>query len=229
MKTDGTHLGIFTLDEVEAVDCEDMAIGPGPKKGVDYLYLADTGNNLLDRSSGTIYRVPEPSLAPDGPPVLHSLDEVDALPVSFPNGPLECETLMVDPKTGDLYLVSRDRDAGEDGVAMVFRYPAPQKPGDNFVLEQVARLPAPVEIKGGDISPDGREILFRTHSMQRRVKCLLWQWDREKALGTILNEEPEKVPAAFETQGEAIAFSPDGRSYFTISEGFKAPIYRYDR
>jgi hypothetical protein len=34
-------------------------------------------------------------------------------------------------------------------------------------------------------------------------------------------------PAAFERQGEAIAFSADGRSYYTIGEGPRARIYQY--
>ena len=38
LTTSGRHLGVFTLDGAEARDWEDLAIGPGPEPGVDYLY-----------------------------------------------------------------------------------------------------------------------------------------------------------------------------------------------
>jgi hypothetical protein len=49
MATDGTHLATFNLSGATNVDWEDMAIGPGPVAGIDYLYFADTGNNWTRR------------------------------------------------------------------------------------------------------------------------------------------------------------------------------------
>ncbi|MBL4688548.1 MAG: hypothetical protein JKY37_28420, partial [Nannocystaceae bacterium] len=59
----GALLGTFSLGG-ESLDWEDMAIGPGPSPGQDYLYLGDIGDNGLVRTSIRIYRVPEP-LTPD--------------------------------------------------------------------------------------------------------------------------------------------------------------------
>lgn len=227
LKTDGTHLGTFILGGARAVDFEDIAVGPGPEADISYIYVADTGNNDLDRETLTIYRVPEPALRMDDPPFARSLDGVKALPVRFPGQPHECETLMVDPLTSDLYLVSRDRDSKRGGYSAVFRYPPPQAPDTTKTLELVARFPAPVEIKGGDISPDGKTILLRAHSMRRPVHALRWMWDRSKPLAQVFASPPAKVPVRFEPQGEAVSFSADGRSFFTISEGDHPPIYRY--
>ena len=44
-------------------DWEDLAIGPGPAAGVDYLFIGDIGDNGLARSSITIYRIPEPAVS----------------------------------------------------------------------------------------------------------------------------------------------------------------------
>ena len=228
MKTDGTHLGIFGLADAFALDYEDMAIGPGPESGVDYLFIADTGNNNLTRNRVTVYRVPEPKLPADGTPVETRLTDVVALPMTFPDTIQECETLLVDPLNGDLYLITRDRGAKQGGMSIIYRNSAPHEPGVIRTLEEVARLRAPNEIKGGDFSPDGSLILLRAHSEVRRVKALQWTWDRKQSLKSLFSKPGNEVPTASERQGEAIAFSPDGKSYFTIGEDANAPIYRYD-
>lgn len=225
LKTDGTHLATFTLKGAQSIDYEDMALGPGPQPKTDYLYIADTGNNELSRTTATIYRVPEPKIR--GGVASQILDNVVALPIRYPSGPAECETLLSDPLTGDLYLVTRRRDRSADISALVFRYPAPQEPGEERTLERVVGFSTPAEIKGGDISPNGQLVLLRAHSNHRRADALLWRWDRSKSLAHILVTPPETVPAAFERQGEAIAFSADGENYYTIGEDLKAPIYRY--
>ena len=229
LNTDGTHLGIFPLTGARAIDWEDIAIGPGPAPGIDYLYVADTGNNNLTRDVVTVYRVQEPLLDRKSSVGTRSLNGAEALPFRFPGSPHECETLLVDPLTADLYLVSRDRNARQSGNSFVFRSPAPHKPGAPRTLELVASFPVPAEIKGGDISPDGRMILLRAHSARRQVKALLWNWERKDTpLAQVFREPGHRVPVHHEPQGEAIAFSADGQSYFTVGEGLTAPIYRYE-
>ena len=44
-----------------AVDWEDVALGPGPRAGIDYLYLADIGDNLARRRQIEVARIPEPA------------------------------------------------------------------------------------------------------------------------------------------------------------------------
>ena len=229
MKTDGTHLGVFPLAGARAIDWEDIAIGPGPAPKTDYLYVADTGNNNLSRSIITVYRVPEPLLDGKSSATTRPLKKVETLSFRFPGSPHECETLLVDPLTGDLYFVSRDRSAREEETSFVFHAPAPHEPGIIRTLDLVTSFTAPAEIKGGDISPDGRMILLRPHSPRRQVKALLWLWERENTpLSRVFAEPNHGVPVRHEPQGEAIAFSADGQSYFTIGEGLAAPIYRYE-
>src|SRR5262249_30923969 len=55
--TSGHLLGTYFLDGVNNVDWEDMAVGPGPVPGVQYLYLANSATG----SSSVVVRVPEPT------------------------------------------------------------------------------------------------------------------------------------------------------------------------
>lgn len=68
---DGAVLARLTVDDAEAVDWEDIAIGAGSRGGPAVLYLADMGDNFADTRSAddpaTIYRLPEPSVVTDGP------------------------------------------------------------------------------------------------------------------------------------------------------------------
>ncbi len=45
ISTTGALRGIYALDGATAFDWEDIAMGPGPKKNVPYLYVGDTGDN----------------------------------------------------------------------------------------------------------------------------------------------------------------------------------------
>ncbi|MBS1528384.1 MAG: PE-PGRS family protein, partial [Bacteroidetes bacterium] len=67
---------------------------------------------------------------------------------------------------------------------------------------------------GGDISPDGTEILMRTNE-------LIWYW--KLPAGTSITQgllsQPEVAPYANnEPQGEGIGFAADGSGYYTDTE-----------
>lgn len=227
MNESGAHLGIYNLSGASAVDYEDIAMGPGPSGGTDYLYIADTGNNSLNRNTVIVYRVPEPVVTSNQSPVDVNLAGVDSLPMTYPGDAYDCETLLVDPDNGDLYLVTRDRDGLSGNVSFVFRNPAPHTPGINVTLELVTSFSAPLQIKGGDISDDGTQILLRSSQGNNPVDARWWSWDGVSSLATVFAQAGCSVPAASEPQGEAIAFAADGLSYFTVSENANQPIYQY--
>jgi len=220
LSVEGDHLGVFNLLGASAVDWEDMAIGPGPEPGVDYLYVADSGNNALGRTDLTVYRVPEPFVDAGQPPVTVDLGLVDALPMQYPDAPtkvFDAETLFVDPANADVYLVTRDRGDLDGGTSFVFRSPAPHQAGQMTTLEQVAAVVVGTGLSnmatGGDVSPLGNEILIRTRSQVR-----LWPVEETESFGQALARAPCMVPVASEPQGEAIAFAPYGNAYYTLSE-----------
>ena len=63
MRVNISYIGIIELGGVIFNDVEDIAIGPGPEEGVDYLYVSDTGNNDRDRIVMQVYRVREPDMS----------------------------------------------------------------------------------------------------------------------------------------------------------------------
>ena len=77
---------------------------------------------------------------------------------------------------------------------------------------------------GGDISPDGDEILIRGYN-----NASLWPRLPGTNLWDAFSQSPVSVPLRSEPQGEAIGFDSDGWGYFTVSEGTYQPIYYFDR
>ena len=43
-----------------------------------------------------------------------------------------------------------------------------------------------------------------------------------------LGAKPCHGPVPVEVQGEALGFQPDGRGYFTVSEGANVPLHHFD-
>jgi hypothetical protein len=227
MDVQGRHLGIYNLVGATALDWEDIAIGPGPIAGQDYLYLADTGDNFRLRPSIVVYRVPEPMVSATQPPASVNLTNWEKLPMQYPGSVYDAETLLSDPISGDLFLVTRDR-AGE-GVARVFRNPAPHTAGVTVTLELVATLALTIEIKAGDISPSGDAVLLRPHSYPASANGYYWARAPATNLRDAFAAQPCLTPLANELQGEALAFTADGNGYLTTSEGTNPPLYFYAR
>jgi hypothetical protein len=213
-----------------------MAIGPGPGEGVDYLYIGDVGDNASIRPEITVYRIEEPTYDPAS-----SDHSVEAAPIvlQYPDGAHDAETLLVDPTNGDLYIVTKNIAGGASGIYLA---PAAQVVAAPTTLENVGSIefaaltptkeiplgsgPLPLGLPkiptGGEISPNGRVIAVRTYGT-------VWLWDRAEgqSVAEALAGEPCEAPSQVEPQGEAIAFTADGRGYFTASEGDSVPIYSF--
>jgi hypothetical protein len=218
--TDGALLGQVAIAGALALDWEDMTLGPGPEAGVDYLYFGDIGDNLMFRSFITAYRVAEPD-----PRQLGGELTATALNLDFPDGPHDAEVLMSDPRTGDLYVVSKV-DSGQSGV---YRAAFPQSVGTTNALELVASiviggevgvdpLPGSPLVTGGDISADGSLVVLRTYS-----SVFGWRRGPEMTIGEAFATEPCPLPAMEEPGGEAIAVGDAG--YYTVSEGTMVPVW----
>jgi len=219
MNTAGAHLGIYTLSGASATDYEDIAIGPGPVAGKDYLYVADTGDNSAVRSSIRVYRVQEPTVSPTQSPVSVTLTGVQALTFVYEDGARDAETLMIDPRTGDLYVVTKRESLGR-----VYRASASTLvPGTTITLHRVATLTW-TGATGGDISPQGDEIIIRGYT-----QAFVWARPANTILWDAFSSTAYSVPLASEPQGEAIAYDPQGNGYYTTSEGTNQPIYYYAR
>lgn len=224
----GTHLGIYTLAGASADDWEDMATGPGPTAGAHYLYLGDFGDNSKVRPDVTVYRVLEPTVSATQAPATVTLGDVEALVFTYPDGAQNAETLLVDPVSGDLAIVSKDAS----GTSKVYWSAAPQDAKSPRVLSLVATLVfgkgalahTGALTTGGDVSPDGTEVVVRGY-----VGAALFRRPAGAPLHQAFASSPCKVPLALEPQGETLAFAADGKGYYTLSEGKAQPLYHFAR
>ncbi|HEY3237371.1 MAG TPA: hypothetical protein VGJ84_21810 [Polyangiaceae bacterium] len=210
------------------IDCEDIAVGPAP--GVAHaVYLGDIGDNAAresrpsPRSEIQVYRVPEPAELANAKGGRIRLPKVDTLRFVYPDKPHDAETLMIDPVSGDLFIVTKE----SDGRSVVFLAAAPLTAGGPRALTPVgglafggADLPGNGQATGGDISPSGDAIVIRTYST-----VFLWRRAAGQNVGDALKGRPQALPTATEPQGEAVGFAADGNGFFTASEKPNQPLF----
>ncbi|MCK4658202.1 MAG: hypothetical protein KAV82_01655 [Phycisphaerae bacterium] len=226
---DGALVAVYTLvgDGVLSIDTEDIALGPGPEAGVDYLFLADIGDNHSERSCIKVYRVPEPSVGSPADPIIDTLGGVDVITLQYPDGPWNAETLLVDPLTGDIYVVTKSGSA----LGRVYHAPYPHSTAGTILLEFKAELPwgslsGVNGATGGDVSADGSLVIVRRYS-SANPPATLWIRPPGTELWEVFEEDGCEVPLLYEPQGEAVCFQADGMGYYTLSEGIHTPIYRF--
>jgi len=222
ISTNGATLSNFSFDE-DVEDVEDMAAGPGPVAGVSYLYFGDIGGNGHSgdiRGDVQILRIPEPvvELAWAGSPRSSDFSGVESFTLVYPDDEHDAETLLVDPVNADVFVLTK-----ESNVARVYRAnlnAAANGSSLNLTLVQTVSFS---KASGGDISPDGRQILLR-----REEAAMIWTRCDEEPLSTALGRAGRSIPVIgppAEDNGEAIGFLRDGTGYVTISEGDDQPVH----
>jgi hypothetical protein len=216
--TTGKLLGTCTVTGAQARDWEDIAAGPGPEPNQSYLYIGDIGDNNARYPSVRVYRVPEPNVEP-----AKLLGQIRSAPaetieLTYPDGPRDAETLLVDPQTRDIYIVAK-----RELFCKVYMAAYPQSTTKPTTMTRVAALPWPIAT-GGDVSPDGRYVIVRSY-----YNASLWTRPAGEPLWKAFTGPRVDLPLANEPQGEAISFDATGRGYFTISEKANPAIYYFKR
>ena len=217
MDTQGKHLGEYFLNDSQNRDWEDIAIGPGPEKGLHYLYVGDIGDNFSENDIKHIYRVIEPQLNSSSNFNSIQLDGIESISFQYEDGNRDAETLIIDPLTKDIIIISK-REATD---VHIYSIPFPQDtdtiltanlimtkdfyPNDNFATSQW--------IVGGDISHDGKEILVKSYT-----DIFYFSRTSNQSFYDALNNEEIKFPYITEPQGEAICWDANISGYYTLSE-----------
>ncbi len=107
---DGTFLETHTVTGADFRDWEDMSAGPCPGGGGDCLYIGDIGDNGRTRDSITVYVVEEPAAGAEAPVIA-------TFPAFYPEGVAEdSEALFVHPRTGAIYLATKDAGSQVSGI-----------------------------------------------------------------------------------------------------------------
>ncbi len=206
----GRITGTFTLAGAQATDWEDMA--SRTNKGKSHLYLGDIGDNARRRPNIKIYRVAEPTGGS------RNLTAFDTYTLTYPDGAKDCEALLVDPKNGDIFLVTKERGP----ESFIYRLPAPPRSG-SYTLQKVGVIKVNTGglggnlVTAGDASSDGRSVVLRTYSGAVEFSAL-------PKFGDWWKSAPNNVPVLAGFQSEAICYSRDSGRILTTSEGSPCPV-----
>ena len=205
LRPNGSVLADLDVPGAEAVDWEDIAI-----RGKE-LYAGDIGDNNRERSSVDVYRFAEPQV-----PATGSTSPATRLTLRYPDGAHDAETLLVDPRNGQLAIITKNLG----GAAGVYT-------GRSGTLKPAATLNLGLgaALTGGDVSADGRTIVLRSYT-----SAYVWTRRGGESLAKALTRGPECTADADlldEGQGEALALSRDGRAFWTIPEGTNPRLRKY--
>jgi len=220
IRTNGQTAAVFRL-AATITDLEDIAIGPGPAAGAPHLYVGDIGDNQGERRSIRVYRLPEPDLRP-GTSARNpaELDGFDTIALRYADGPHDAEALCCDPRTGELFIATKQKRKSRLYVAPASRLTN----GAEVSLVFLREVPC-ADVSAGDISPAGQHLLLR-----RENAAWLWSCSPGETVAAAMGKPARRVAVLGppeEANGEAIAWSADGRGYYTLSEGKRQPIYYF--
>ncbi len=197
-------------------DWEDITIGPGPEEGINYIYVADIGDNNAVYSYKILYRIKEPVLSNKK----IEIAEVDKFVFELPDGVRDTEAIMVDPITNNFYISSKR----EHAVRLYeIRFPFAS---DTLRAVEVGKLPFN-NIVAANISKDGSEVLIKNY-----LKIYYWKRDSVESIPSLLKKDPIQLDYKAEPQGEAIAWKRDGSGFYTLSESGRndgGSLYFYKR
>lgn len=202
------HKATFYLKDLVNRDWEDIAVGPGPDKDKNYVYIAEIGDNFGIFKYKYIYRIEEPSIRPDTSPITGSINKVDSIKFQLSDGPRDSEAIVVDPATRDIYIFSKRE---EKQINMyVLHYPQSTK--EILTARFVMHIPF-TQIVAADISADGTEVLLKNYK-----NVYYWKKRGNETFAELLRTPPAHLPYVEEPQGEAITFDRTGKGYYTVSE-----------
>lgn len=218
---EGRALLRVELDGIDFTDAEDIAAAPCPDASGPCLWVADTGNNRLDRDEVFVFAVPEPEVdvgAESLATIRVPEDEVWRFPLRYPSEAFDAEAFVVLPDASALVLLEK-RDGSESRVAAL---EAPfARDGEN-VLEEIGVLANPgVDVSNGrmitgaDLHPNGERMLIRTYTGVYEV--FLGEGGSALDLPGAVAETITLGPLS-EPQGEAIAYDDSGKGLWTVSE-----------
>ncbi|MUL44015.1 esterase-like activity of phytase family protein [Streptomonospora sp. PA3] len=186
---------------VQARDWEAIALGPG-EGGEPAVYVGDIGDNFQGGwPSIRVYRFPEPRDLSD------TTVRAATFTFVYEDGGRDAEAMMVDPRDGRVYIVSKEVAAG------VYAAPERLDPEQANTLTRVDS--APLYATGAAFSPDGAYYAVRTY----------WAATVYDASQGVRGRIVERVPLPESDQGESLAFSHDGRSLLAGTEGPGSPVW----
>lgn len=226
--TDGVDRGKVRVSGATNVDWEDLA--SFKLDGVPYLLIADTGDNLAVRKDCKLYVVREPLLPEDGKILDGEVKLEWTIPVAFEDGPLDCESVAVDVRGGEIILVSkRTKPPAVYGLPLRAKKGVPvvaKRLGETSVQppKGVPVLPFIAQPTGMDIAPDGSLAAVVSY-----YGVFLFPRKGKESWGEAFAKAPVILSPHTMAQAESVAFSADGGTLYLVSERGDDRIVTYTR
>lgn len=188
----GRVVGVTSVVNGDWQDAEALALSGGK------LWVADVGNNSLDRDDRALYAFDEPG------PGDHRVTST-RYPVTFEGPPVEVEAIVIVP--GVIHFFNKYWPAGYVySMAGDLRTDKPN-------VARPSRPAAPPYATDATVTPDGRFVLVRGQVTVEVRDASTW------AL-----RHTDVIPVL--TRGETVAMESSGRSYLIGSEGPDSPLVR---
>ncbi|MER5324847.1 hypothetical protein [Streptosporangium roseum] len=197
--SNGRTRATFTLQGAVARDWEGMAASRDPETGAGVLWFADIGDNFDGAWSDiSVYKVTEPTTLRDAvlPAVRYRF--------RYEDGGHNAEGVMVHPRTGRLYIVSKEF------AGSVYAAPKRLRTDKVNVLRKVGS--APIMATDAAYAPDGSSFVIRTYFSATVYRAP--------------DDQLARVSMPSLEQAESITYTADGRALLTGSEGAGSPVYR---
>ncbi|OUC83010.1 hypothetical protein CA984_40960 [Streptosporangium minutum] len=197
--SNGRTRATFTLQGAAARDWEGMAASRDLETGAGVLWFADIGDNFDGAWPDiSVYKVAEPTTLRDAvlPAVRYRF--------RYEDGGHNAEGVMVHPRTGRLYIVSKEFSGS------VYAAPKRLRTDKVNVLRKVGS--APIMATDAAYAPDGSSFVIRTYFSATVYRAP--------------GDQIARVSMPPLEQAESIAYTADGRALLTGSEGAGSPVYR---
>lgn len=178
----------------DAVDVEALTRGRDGE-----VWVGDIGDNSAVRAGVQVYRLPKLT---DGDREVPST----RYDLVYKGGARDAEALLVHPRTGRVYVVSKSLFGGQ-----VFAAPADLRDDRPNLLRPIGR--APGIITDGAFFPDGRHAVLRDYSRAFIFDTTQQPWRRI-----------DSVELPNQPQGEGIDVRAGGRSLLVSTEGASEPV-----
>ena len=229
LDTRGDSLGVFRVTGAQARDWEDISAGPGPQPNRSYLYIGDMGDNNRVRPEIIVYRVAEPALTAATRRFTKtrpgSTEAADVIRLKYPDGANDAEALLVHPRTGNIYIVTKVLLVNPG----VYEAVAPFTSGKSITMRRVGE--AQVSnlfgggVTGGSISPDGRRVAVCDYFQGYEVVLPVGVSN----FNEIWKQRMVPIDLGKLKQGEAISYRLDGKALLATSEGTQSPLIQVVR
>lgn len=217
IRQSGRLAAVYCLQGISAFDWEEIASAQLANQTM--LFVADIGDNHAQRPEIAVHVLPEPATLPNRC-IPHS--EIITFRLRYPDGARDAEALLIDKASNELIIITKREVCSRI-------YTAPLLPLHNrqALLQLRGELPFNM-VTAASLSFDEQEVVVKNYKQ-------IFYWQRknsEQPLTTLLLTPPRNIVYLPELQGEALAWTADGKGFLTVTERpvfMGSPVVFYGR